>query len=150
MSKLVRATEYQEIAEKLIDKYVVAFGNIVLDEVLFLKEEEKSPKGKYADTRIVRAPYTYFSDYKFIITFYENNMLSMTEAQKVLLVYHELLHIDPSFSKLVSHDIQDFRILISKYGSCWDIDPNLPNILEEEDKDMDISNTDDDDEPDFM
>ena len=150
MSKLVRATEYQEIAEKLIDKYVVAFSHIVLDEVLFLKEEEKSPKGKYADTRIVRAPYTYFSDYKFIITFYENNMLSMTEAQKVLLVYHELLHIDPSFSKLVSHDIQDFRILISKYGSCWDIDPNLPNILEEEDKDMDISNTDDDDEPDFM
>ena len=150
MSKLVRATEYQEIAEKLIDKYVVAFSHIVLDEVLFLKEEEKSPKGKYADTRIVRAPYTYFSDYKFIITFYENNMLSMTEAQKVLLVYHELLHIDPSFSKLVSHDIQDFRILISKWGSCWDIDPNLPNILEEEDKDMDISNTDDDDEPDFM
>ena len=150
MSKLVRANEYEEIANKLIDRYPVAFGHIVLDEVLFLKEEEKSPKGKYADTRIVRAPYTYFSDYKFIITFYENNMLSMTEAQKVLLVYHELLHIDPSFSKLVNHDIQDFRILISKYGACWDIDPNLHNILEEEDKDMDISNTDDDEEPDFM
>lgn len=152
MSKLVRANEYEEIAKKLIDKYPVAFNHIILDEVLFLKEEERTPKNKYADTRIIKSPYTYFSDYKFIITFYENNILSMTEAQKVLLVYHELLHIDPSFSKLVNHDIQDFRILLSKWGCCWDIDPNLPNILEDEDKDLNISNSDDDEdeEPNFL
>lgn len=146
---LVKGNEYEEIANKLIDKYAIAFGHIEMDRVLFLKENEKTPKGKFAETRIVRAPYTYFSDYKFIITFFENNVVAMTEEQKILLVYHELLHIDPSFSKLVNHDIQDFRILISKWGSCWDIDPNLPNILEEEDKDMNVPNVDDDDEPDF-
>lgn len=146
---LVKGKEYEEIANKLIDRYTVAFGHIEMDRVLFLKEDEKTPKGKFAETRIVRAPYTYFSDYKFIITFYENNVIAMTEAQKVLLVYHELLHIDPSFSKLVNHDINDFRILLSKFGINWDIDPNLPNILEDEDKDLDVQ-VEDDDEPSFI
>ena len=150
MSKLVKGNEYEEIANKLIDRYPIAFSHIVLDEVLFLKEVEKSPRGKYADTRIIRSPYTYFSDYKFIITFYENNVMAMTEAQKVLLVYHELLHIDPSFSKLVGHDINDFRILLSKFGVNWDIDPNLPNILEDEDDDLDVSKDDEDEEPEFI
>lgn len=145
---LKQSTNYREIAEKLLDKYTIAFGHILLDEVLFLVEDEKSPKNKYADTRVIRPPYTFFSDYKFIITFYENNIMSMSDEQKILLVYHELMHIDVSFTKLVSHDLMDFRVIVSKFGACWDIDPNLVNILEDEDKDLDVDR--DEDPEDFM
>lgn len=129
---LLHAKEYQDIANKLIDKFPVAFGHIMKDKVLYLKNTDKKTN-KYADCRIVREPYTYMTDYKFIITFYEVNMLALTEAQKVMVVYHELLHIHEDFDKLVKHDLEDFLIICQKYSPSWSIDPNLPNILEDED-----------------
>lgn len=152
---LVKATEYEEIADKLIDKFAIAFGHIELDKVCFLKETEKTPK-KYAECRAVRAPYNYLTDFKFFITFYENNMVPLTEAQKIMVVYHELMHIDVDFHKLVPHDSMDFKVLLSKYGVNWDIDPNLPNILDDEEDgpdqvdrsaEDDLDDDDDEDEP---
>jgi predicted metallopeptidase len=123
------APDYQDIAEKLIDRFSVAFEHIELDKVLFLSETEKAPK-KHAEVKIVRAPYTFMTEYKFIITFYDPMNAALTDAQKVMLVFHELLHIDNDFNKLRKHNVEDFRELVSKYGVNWDIDPNLENILD--------------------
>lgn len=125
------APEYSDIADKIIDKFPVAFGHIEMDKVLFLKETEKSPK-KYADVRKVAAPYTFMTEYKFIVTFYEPPMMGLGDAQKVMVVYHELLHIDPSFEKLRKHNMEDFRELVAIYGVNWTIDPNLINIVEDD------------------
>jgi predicted metallopeptidase len=126
------SNEFKEIAEKLIDKYPNAFGHIELDKVLILSETEKSPK-KYADIRRIGFPYSFLTAYKFIIIIYEPKLLGLTDAQKIMVCYHELLHIDSDFDKLLKHNIEDFRELISKYGVNWEIDPNLPNILEDDD-----------------
>lgn len=120
--------QYMEIADRLIAKFPVSFGHIDISKVLFLSETEKTPK-KYADTRRVAYPYGFLTEYKFIITFYENNIKAMNDAQRHMLVYHELLHIDADFNKIRKHDVEDFRELVSKYGVNWDIDPNLPDIL---------------------
>lgn len=125
------APEYKDIADKIIDKFPISFGHIETDKVLFLRETEKSPK-KYADIRKVVAPYTFMTELKFIITFYEAPMLGLNDAQKVMVVYHELLHIDVDFNKLKKHNVEDFRELVSIYGVNWAIDPNLPNILEDD------------------
>lgn len=125
------APDYKDIADRLIDKFPVAFGHIEMDKVLFLRETEKSPK-KYADVRKVASPYTFMTEYKFIITFYEGPLLGLSQEQKIMVVYHELLHIDVDFNKLKKHNIEDFRELVSIYGVNWTIDPNLPNILEDE------------------
>lgn len=127
---------WQEIATQLCEKYEVAFEHIQLDKVLFLSETEKAPK-KYADTRLVKFPFDFLTDYRYIITFYENNIQAMTDAQKIILVFHELLHIDESFEKIKKHNIEDFRELIGKFGCNWDIDPNLPNILADDYEDDD-------------
>lgn len=123
--------EYKDIASKIIDKYPLNFGHIEVEKVLFLKETEKSPK-KYADIRAVRPPYTFMTENKFIITFYEPVMDSLTSAQKIMVVYHELLHIDLDFNKVKGHNVEDFQEIISVFGSTWTIDDNLPNILEDE------------------
>lgn len=128
---LQSSNTWQEIADALIDKFSIAFSHIEVDKVLFLSETEKTPK-KYADCRNVAYPYNFLTDYKFIIIFYENNIQAMTDAQKSMLVFHELLHIDDDFNKIRKHNIEDFRELISKYGINWDIDPNLPDILSDE------------------
>lgn len=125
------APEYRDIADKLIDKFPVAFGFIELDKVLFLKEDSKTPK-KYADIRGVRSPFTFMTEYKFIMTVYEQVCASMNDAQKVMLIYHELLHIHSDFEKLRKHNLEDFRELVAIYGVNWNIDPNLPNILDDD------------------
>jgi predicted metallopeptidase len=124
--------EYKEIARKLVDKYPVAFGHLELDKMLFLVETERTPKDKYADVKRVRKPYTYMTECKFIMRFYEGNIVGMNDAQKIMLVYHELMHIDPDFNKLRKHNVQDFLEIVEKYGANWDVDPNLPNLLEDD------------------
>lgn len=128
---LEQSPEYREIAEKILDKFPVAFGHIELDKVLFLRETEKAPK-KYADIKAVKSPYSFLTELKFIITVYEPMVQGLSEAQLNMLIYHELMHIDVDFQKVKKHNIEDFRELISTYGVNWDIDPNLPNILEDE------------------
>jgi predicted metallopeptidase len=127
--------EYKDIAEKLQQKFPVNFDYLDFDKILFLVETEKVPKGKYAECRKVMAPYNFLTEYKFIITFYEGNMIGLTEAQKVMVVFHELFHIDTDFEKIRKHDIEDFREVIMKAGNnpFWDIDPNLGNILDDDD-----------------
>ena len=128
-------SEYKDIAEKLQQKYPVNFDYLDFDKILFLVETEKVPKSKYAECRKVMVPYNFLTEYKFIITFYEGNMIGLTEAQKVMVVFHELFHIDTDFEKIRKHDIEDFREVVMKAGNnpFWDIDPNLSNILDDDD-----------------
>lgn len=125
------SSEWQEIADALIQKFPIALGHVEIDKVLFLNEDSKTPK-KYADTRNVPYPFNFITDYKYIIIFYANNIQAMTPSQKHMLCFHELLHIDESFEKLRKHNIEDFRELISRWGINWDIDPNLPDILDDD------------------
>lgn len=122
------SSQYKDIADKIVAKYGTAFSQIDTDQILFLNEDEKSPK-KYADIGVVRSPYTFITNYKFILTVYEPNIIGMTPAQINLLIMHELLHIDDDFEGLLKHDIQDFKFIVATYGVNWDTDPNLPDIL---------------------
>ncbi len=141
--------EYKDIAEGLIDKFPIALGHIDIDYILFLSEDEKTPK-KYAEIRKIGSPYDFITEYKFIITVYEQVCANMNDAQKVMLIYHELLHIDNDFNKLKRHNLQDFKEICLVYGCAWDVDPNLPNILEDDDdpsqNNLSINAIDDDDE----
>lgn len=122
------STKYRDIAEQLVNKYGVAFGHIDVDSILFLAEDSKAPK-KYADIQIVKSPYTFITNYKFIMTVYEPNVIAMNEAQTNLLVMHELMHINDDFDGLVKHDLEDFSGMVSKYGINWDTDPNVEDPL---------------------
>lgn len=122
------STKYRDIAEELVNKYGVAFGHIDVDSILFLSEDSKAPK-KYADIQIVKSPYTFITNYKFIMTVYEPNVISMNDAQTNLLVMHELMHISDDFDKLVKHDLEDFSSLVATYGLNWDTNPNVIDPL---------------------
>jgi hypothetical protein len=143
------ADEYKDIAQRLIDKYPENFGNFDINQMLFLKENSKSPK-KYAEIKKVTAPYTFMTSIKFIITVYEPCVCAMNDAQIHLLIMHELMHIDEDFNKLKKHDLEDFKVLIAKYGAAWDIDPNLEDILDEEDEIQNNTSNESDDEVEIL
>lgn len=139
------ANEYKDIAQRIINKYPENFGNFDINQILFLRETNKSPK-KYAEVRKVQPPYTFMTSMKFIMTVYEPCVMQMTEAQIHLLILHELMHIDEDFVKLRKHDLEDFKSIISIYGANWDIDNSLPDILEETDEIQSTNNTEDEDD----
>ena len=125
------SNEYRDIAEQIITKYNTAFGHIDVNSILFLSEDSKSPK-KYADIQLVKSPYTFITNYKFIMTVYEPKVIAMNDAQKNILIMHELMHINDDFDGLVKHDLEDFSSLISIYGIAWDTDPNVKDPLSED------------------
>lgn len=129
---LQSSIEWQEMADALIKKFNVAFSHLEIDKILFLSEDEKTPKNKYGDTKAIGYPYHYLTDYKFFIIFYENNIQAMTDEQKKVLCFEQLLHIDDDFTKVRKYDVKSFREFISKFGTNWDISPDLPDLLSDE------------------
>ena len=125
-----QAEDIKQIAEKLINKFPNNFSMFDADQILFLLETTKSPK-KYADVKKVTPPYTYITNVKFIITVYEKNILEFSDAQLHALILHELMHIDENFDKIVKHDLEDFRVIVDLFGSNWDTNPDIKDILEE-------------------
>lgn len=133
-----QSEDIKSIATKLINKFPDNFSTFDVDQILFLMETTKSPK-KYADVKKVQPPYTYITNVKFIITVYEKNILDFSDAQMHALVLHELMHIDENFTKLVKHDLEDFRAIVDLFGSNWDSNPDIKDILEDDDASLPVN-----------
>lgn len=79
-----------------------AKGKLVLGECE--KVQEKNKWGIPAD---------------FTITIFEPNVAGMTDEQLKILLFHELLHISPDYEKTAPHDLEDFKVVIDRYGVDW-------------------------------
>lgn len=62
----------------------------------------------------------------FTITIYTNNVIGMSEDQIKILLFHELLHVGIDYGtdggevySVKKHDLEDFKIIIDKYGTDW-------------------------------
>lgn len=125
-----RNAKYTRIAKKLINElpeldYIRDAGV----KVAFLSSDvEKKKDGRliFADcTKVNKARYDWCCPFDFFITVYEPNILEFNEKQINALIEHELLHIgiredgdEPSFY-VVPHDIEEFWMVIERYGMDW-------------------------------
>lgn len=97
---------------------------------------DKISNGKivYAECVKVKALYQAYIPYDFIIVFYTPNSDLMTDKQRSILMYHELLHVDMDANgklKLRPHDVEDFLPILKEHGLLWD------EIIEPEGGDLD-------------
>jgi len=67
---------------------------------------------------------------RYVIELYWSDWNKWTKAQKVAIMFHELLHIDNEIGKTVKHDVEDFRLMVDKLGVDWFDEEDLPNLLE--------------------
>ena len=92
--------------------------------VVSSKAKTKDDRIIFAECHKVKPLYQAFIPYDFVIVFYEPNTMMMDDAQREILMYHELLHIsmeDNGYLKLRPHDIEDFRVILDQYGLDWDM-----------------------------
>ena len=131
--------EYQEdstladIARRLIAKYE-NLSHIEPGEVLFLREMGLKPPAKLACCYIFNDdPITYLTEKKYCIVVYDQNTDYMSEAQLAWLVFHELKHIPRLGKKAKSHNVEDFRSVLTAAGIGWaDNGAEVPDLFAEE------------------
>lgn len=133
---------YKPVADKLVDKYRDFLPFVDTSKILFLSN-------LYTDDRTKNKPIVYASvsaipkkikiaykqafgaTYEYIMEIRENHIEDFTNDQKILLIYHELMHIAGD-GKTYKHNLEDFKEIVRIGGVDWDKPgENVPHILHE-------------------
>ena len=122
---------YKAIAEHLIETEVdLAYIKDSRVRIAYLESDQskKADKDKLVlgECEKVAAKNRWAIDYDFTITLFKNNLIGLSEAQVEIVLFHELLHvgIEPGADgdeiyNVRKHDLEDFKIIIDKYGTDW-------------------------------
>ena len=131
-----RSVIYEEVAADLIDTE---------DCLLLLKADEvkvvcvlsdkiavnKTGHRIYADCEKIPPKFSWATDADCMITIYEPNFSVLSPGQKKIAILRELLKIQSDSSdgtkkiKIIDYDLQDFRVIIDRFGVNWDKEPDL-------------------------
>lgn len=129
MEKRFLRDEYKRIGEELIltapelDKLRESAVNIV-----FLgSDHEKKSNGRtiFGECEKIPGKYRWAIDYDMAIIVYEPNVERFSPKQLRILLLHELMHVgikedgNEETYYVVPHDVEDFRVIIDKYGMDW-------------------------------
>jgi hypothetical protein len=121
---------YSEIADELIHMEP-SLQHIKESDVTIIYLESdyaKTSKGKlvFGQCEKVADKYKWGIPADFTITVFEPNAAKFTEDQIRILLHHELLHVgidkkadDSESYSIVDHDIEDFKLILDKYGTDW-------------------------------
>ena len=143
---------YKPVADKLVDKYRNFLPFVETDKILFLSNLYTDDRNKdkpliYASVsaipKKIKIAYAqaYNATYEYIMEIRENHIEDFTNDQKILLLYHELMHIAGD-GKTYKHNLEDFKEIIRIGGVNWDTPgENVPHILH------DVGEEDSPDEP---
>lgn len=132
---------YTPITKKLIEKFE-ELRHINPDEILFLEDSKYTPKSakNIWKARVKKAAkqLTEFTGYRFIIETRKYFTEKMTQEQILVLIYHELRHID-SDGSIQKHDIEDWNNIIATFGVGWDVaKKEIKDILSDNFEDWDM------------
>lgn len=132
----VKNYAYAPIARKLVEKFEELEG-VNVDEILFIEDTEWEPGGAKQNwkAKIKKAPkdLTEFLGYKYIIETRKYYLGQMDIERIILVIYHELLHIDVCDDSLRKHNIEDWSNIVATFGKEWsDSRCNLKNILDDD------------------
>ena len=122
---------YKAIAEHLIEtepNLLYIKDSRVRIAYLESDQSKKADKDKLVlgECEKVAAKNRWAIDYDFTITLFKNNLIGLSEEQIEIVLFHELLHvgIEPGMDgdeiySVRKHDLEDFKIIIDKYGTDW-------------------------------
>lgn len=121
---------YAEVAQKLIqeEESLTDIANSQATIIYLSSEHAKKGKDKivHAQCEKVAEKYKWGIPCDFTITVFEPNVEGFTEEQLRILLFHELLHVGIEFLGdgtenyyIKPHDLEDFKLIIDKFGTDW-------------------------------
>ncbi|MDT8902197.1 putative metallopeptidase [Anaeroselena agilis] len=133
--------DLRALADKVIDVRMevaaVIDGFIGRERICYVtswepKKKKGSAKMVLAECRAVRDSFRALTDFRFIITFYEPNIMGMCldERQRAWLMLHELKHIKFD-GGIEEHSVEDFASILAEAGLEWNSPgAEVPDLLE--------------------
>lgn len=111
---------------EILNEYHSSLCNCKIKCLFYDKLRKKSGKIILATAEAVSAKYSYLTGLDFIISVYDEAWLVMVDQEKRALLDHELNHCfvgedkngEPVY-KIIPHDVEDFRVIIERYGAGW-------------------------------
>lgn len=125
MEHFTRSSGYREIAERVIREHqeLEWLRSVRIDFVESDKEKKSRGRMVFGECHLVKELHKLYIPWDFIVVIYAPNAALLSERQKEILIYHELLHVDISEDgetrKIRPHDVEDFRAVIDRYGLDW-------------------------------
>ena len=121
---------YAEIGQELIDseEALADVRNSEATIIYLSSEHEKTSDGRpvLGQCEKIQEKYKWAIPGDFTITLFKPNIEDLSEEQIRLVILHELLHVGIRIDKdgnedyyVVPHDVEDFRLLIERYGIDW-------------------------------
>lgn len=122
---------YARIAQELIEtEPELAYIKDSRVRIAYLESDQCRKNGTdrlvLGECEKVAAKNRWAIDYDFTITLFRNNLVGMASEQIRTVMFHELLHVGiepgPDGDEIYSvrkHDLEDFKIIIDKYGTDW-------------------------------
>jgi|GEM_PF-6722649 len=87
-----------------------------LGKICFLKTE-KLGGDIVAKTKGITPPLSLLTEYRYLIIVSEEKFSALSKDSQKKVIEHELRHIPEEFDgKTVVHDVEDFKVMIDKYG----------------------------------
>jgi hypothetical protein len=116
---------YSVMAE-VLNEYHSSLRNCKIKCLFYDKPRKRSGKVILATAEAVSAKYNYLTGLNFIISVYDKAWEVMVDQEKGALLDHELNHCfvgedkngEPVY-KIIPHDVEDFRVIIDRYGAGW-------------------------------
>lgn len=122
---------YKNIAEKLIEtEPELAYIKKSRVRIAYLESDQakKSDKEKLVlgECEKVAAKNKWAISYDFTITLFKNNLVGLSAEQIRIVMFHELLHVGIELGadgeeiySVRKHDLEDFKLIIDKFGTDW-------------------------------
>lgn len=108
-----------DIAEKVLHKFNKKFLHINPQDIYFAFKDSLKSKWR-AETRVVGGLTSSLTTKKLAITVWKQHWVSSDDTERMLVMYHELLHIvfdeDKKKYSLLKHDLETFREMIVDLG----------------------------------
>lgn len=122
---------YTELASELIKtenalRYIFD-SNVTI--IYLSSQAERKSKGRITCGECEKVPekYKWAVPADFTITIFEPNVENFSEDQIKTLLFHELLHVgilkdgDEEKYFIRPHDLEDFKLIIDRYGTEWNL-----------------------------
>jgi hypothetical protein len=125
-----KSTLFEEMAQELINTAPeLAYIKNSQVRIIYLVSNQAKKLGSkivHGECEKIPAKYRWAIPADFSITLFTPNNEHMNDRQLEILLFHELLHVgiepadngEESYS-IVPHDLEDFKVVIDKFGTDW-------------------------------
>ena len=117
--------EYAAIGAELIENEPeLAYIRDVDARIIYLSSDCRKKDGMkviFGQCEKIADKYKWGLPCDFTVTIFEPNVVEFSEEQMRILIFHELLHVGTDGKSVRPHDLEDFKVIINRFGTEWNV-----------------------------